>query len=97
MIDKARKVIVAIYVVFLVIAILSIADHDFRLMRYGSPEDAFPWIFMLLSSAVSIYFIGYKFDGGKDRKDKEDSLILLWWKRKRLEEKKRISELSNDK
>lgn len=97
MINKVRKIIVAIYVICLFIAIISIADRDFRLIRYGNLEDAFPWVFMLLSSVVSIYFIGYRFDGGGEKKDNEDGLISLWWKRKRMEEKKRISELSGDK
>jgi hypothetical protein len=87
--EMFRKVILTIYVISFILAAIALSDGDFRAFRYGRPEQVIPWLFMFFSSAISIYFIGFY----EKKAEIKDNVISLWLKRKKLEEKKRISEL----
>jgi hypothetical protein len=87
--DILRKLTLTINVLGLVLALIAFSDRDFYVLRYRPFEESLPWMFIIISSTLSIFFIGYH----SSIKPKGDNFISLWLKRRKLEEQKRISEL----
>ncbi|WP_338507138.1 hypothetical protein VRB95_11005 [Erwinia aphidicola] len=91
MIEKLRKLVVFFYVISIIGAAMFFSERDFRVIKYGTIEDCFPGLYVLISSIISIYFIGFYNPSEID--SRKDSLLTLWIKRRKLEEKKRISDI----
>lgn len=86
-----KRILIAIYTVTLILSALALSERNFRMLNYGRFEEVFPWLFMFVSSAISLYFLIMMVSAI----GRADGVLSLWIKRKKLEEEKRIKELQD--
>ncbi|EHG9340679.1 hypothetical protein J6F59_003317 [Salmonella enterica] len=86
-----KRLLITIYTVTLILSALALSERNFRMLNYGRFEEVFPWIFMFVSSAISLYFLVMMVSVI----GKSEGVLSLWLKRRKLEEEKRIKELQD--
>nr|DAU92352.1 MAG TPA: hypothetical protein [Bacteriophage sp.] len=86
-----KRFLIAIYTVTLILSALALSERNFRMLNYGRFEEVFPWIFMFVSSAISLYFLIMMVNVI----GRSEGVLSLWLKRRKLEEEKRIRELQD--
>ncbi|EBA1891599.1 hypothetical protein JX83_18855 [Salmonella enterica] len=86
-----KRLLIAIYTVTLILSALALSERNFRMLNYGRFEEVFPWIFMFVSSAISLYFLIVMVSVI----GRSEGVLSLWLKRRKLEEEKRIKELQD--